>query len=59
MTLAHALAAVLPPLFLTSSVYGLVWGVEPAYLRERACHVLALLFGGAVALGELTAWLAK
>jgi hypothetical protein len=51
--------AILPPLFLAGSVYAIVWGVEPTQLRDRAVHVMALLFSGAMALGELTAWLAQ
>jgi hypothetical protein len=39
MIIAHALALVFPPLFLTGSVHAAVWGIELALLRDRTCHV--------------------
>ncbi len=52
-----ALFAILPPVFITMFGYTVISAVEPDYLRQRAGVVLPLLFGAAVAFGELIVWL--
>lgn len=54
-----AMLAILPPLFVTLFGYTIIWAVEPEYLRQRAGIVLPLLFGMAMACGELTVWLGR
>ena len=52
-----AMLMMLPPVFITMFGYTVIWAVEPDYLRQRAGVVLPLLFGVAVASGDLIVWL--
>jgi hypothetical protein len=54
-----ALLAILPPVFITICGYAIIWAVEPDYLHQRAGVVLPLLFGAAVAFGEVIVWLGR
>jgi hypothetical protein len=49
----------LPPVFIWLMVAGLIWAVEPEYLRSRAGRFMPFFFTAFVVFGELLFWLAR